>query len=68
MKEGKPNSAQMRTNITERIVGDVMNQVVRMDVDNVEGWLHPSAPGLVDSSDERKSSTELPSKKDLGSY
>ena len=34
----------------ERIVGDVMNQVIRMDVDHVEGWLRPSAPGHADDA------------------
>ena len=40
----------MRTIIMERIAGDVMNQVIRMDVDQVEGWLHPSAPGQPDAA------------------
>ena len=50
MKEDKLNAAQMRTIIMERIAGDVMNQVIRMDVVNVEAWLHPSAPGHVDDA------------------
>ena len=50
MREDKLSAAQMRTIIMERIAGDVMNQVIRMDVDNVEGWLHPSAPGQVDDA------------------
>ena len=37
MKEDKLNSAQMRSIIMERIAGDVMNQLIRMDVDHVEG-------------------------------
>ena len=36
LKEDTLNSSQMRTIIMERIAGDVMNQVIRMDVDNVE--------------------------------
>ena len=50
MKEDTLNSAQMHSIIMERISSDVMNQVIRMDVDNVEGWLHPSAPGRVDDA------------------
>ena len=53
MKEDKLNSAQMRNIIMERIAGDVMNQVIRMDVDHVEGRvdeaphdeLPPTPPG-----------------------
>ena len=36
LREDSMNSGQMRTIIMERIAGDVMNQVIRMDVDNVE--------------------------------
>ena len=44
MKEDKLSSAQMRTIIMERIAGDVMNQVIRMDVDHVEGRVDESVP------------------------
>jgi hypothetical protein len=36
MKEDTLNAFQMRTIIMERIAGDVMNQVIRMDVDQVD--------------------------------
>ena len=44
------NAGQMRTIIMERIAGDFMNQVVRMDVDNVETcntelWKSPDVHG-----------------------
>ena len=50
LREGAMNSGQMRTIIMERIAGDVMNQMVRMDVDHVEGLLHPGAPGKLDEA------------------
>ena len=50
MREDNLSAAQMRTIIMERMSTDVMNQVIRMDVDNVEGWLHPSAPGHLDDA------------------
>ena len=42
-KEDKLNSAQMRTIIVERIAGDFMNQVIRMDVDHLEGRVDEAA-------------------------
>ena len=50
LREDTMNSGQMRTIIMERIAGDVMNQMVRMDVDNVEGLLIPGAPGQLDEA------------------
>ena len=44
MKEDNLSSAHMHTIIMERIAGDVMNQVIRVHVDHVEGRFAEAAP------------------------